>query len=81
MVETQWGSYITVAIPGFVAAFVGIEQSKKENAETEKLLVPPALEGVSPVHSQCHILIQKVRADLVVAELRKKIIWLGNVKN
>lgn len=80
MVETQWGSYITVAISGFVAVVVGTEQFKKRMHETEDALVPPALEAVSPVRIRCHFLLLKVREDLVVAELRKKRIWLGNLK-
>lgn len=81
MVEVQWGSYITIAIPGFVAAVVGTEPLKKRMHETENALVPPALEDVSPVQIQCHFLLQKVRDDLVFAELRNKRIWLGNLKN
>lgn len=79
MVETQWGSCITVAIPGFVAVAVGIEQLKKRMRETENALVPPDLEDVSAVQIQCHFLLQKVREDLVVAELRNKRICLGNL--
>jgi len=64
-----------------VAVVLGTEWLKKRMHETENALVPPALEDGSPVQIQCHFLLQKVREDLVVAELRNKRIWFGNLKN
>lgn len=85
LVKVVWmrhnGTHVTVAIPGFVAVVVGTERLKKRMCETENALVPPALEDVSSVQIQCHFLPQKVRQDLVVAKLRNKRIWLGNLKN
>lgn len=43
-VETQWGSYITISVLGFVAAAVGSERLKKSVCAIDNTPVPPSIQ-------------------------------------
>lgn len=43
-VETQWGSYIRVAVLGFVAVVVGTKRLKTSLYEIDNTTVPPSIQ-------------------------------------